>query len=94
MSLNDTFIKNSTRYSGMPSGNKHSDGGGLYLHVTAAGKYWRMNYRLYGKQKTLSLGVYPSVSLRTGPQGRDEDPRNSSPKASTRAWPNRGKAGR
>jgi integrase len=72
MSLNDTFIKNSTRYSGMPSGNKHSDGGGLYLHVTAAGKYWRMNYRLYGKQKTLSLGVYPSVSLAQARRGRDE----------------------
>ena len=72
MSLNDTFIKNSTRYSGRPSGDKHSDGGGLYLHVTAAGKYWRMNYRLYGKQKTLSLGVYPSVSLAQARRGRDE----------------------
>jgi integrase len=72
MSLNDTFIKNSTRYSGRPSGDKHSDGGGLYLHVTAAGKYWRMNYRLYGKQKTLSLGVYPSISLAQARKGRDE----------------------
>ena len=72
MSLNDTFIKNSTKYSGRPSGDKHSDGGGLYLHVTAAGKYWRMNYRLYGKQKTLSLGVYPSVSLAQARRGRDE----------------------
>lgn len=72
MSLNDTFIKNSTRYSGRPSGDKHSDGGGLYLHVTAAGKYWRMNYRLYGKQKTLSLGVYPSISLAQARRGRDE----------------------
>jgi len=72
MSLNDTFIKNSTRYSGRPSGDKHSDGGGLYLYVTAAGKYWRMNYRLYGKQKTLSLGVYPSISLAQARRGRDE----------------------
>ena len=72
MSLNDTFIKNSTKYSGRPSGDKHSDGGGLYLHVTAAGKYWRMNYRLYGKQKTLSLGVYPSISLAQARRGRDE----------------------
>ena len=72
MSLNDTFIKNSTRYSGRPSGDKHSDGGGLYLYVTAAGKYWRMNYRLYGKQKTLSLGVYPSISLAQARKGRDE----------------------
>lgn len=72
MSLNDTFIKNSTKYSGRPSGDKHSDGGGLYLHVTAAGKYWRINYRLYGKQKTLSLGVYPAVSLAQARRGRDE----------------------
>ena len=72
MSLNDTFIKNSTKYSGRPSGDKHSDGGRLYLHVTAAGKYWRMNYRLYGKQKTLSLGVYPSISLAQARRGRDE----------------------
>ena len=42
------------------------------MHVTAAGKYWRMNYRLYGKQKTLSLGVYPSISLAQARRGRDE----------------------
>ena len=71
MPLNDTFIKNSARYSGRPSGDKHTDGGGLYLHVTAAGKYWRMNYRLSGKQKTLSLGIYPAVSLATARRGRD-----------------------
>lgn len=72
MSLNDTFIKNSTKHSGRPAGDKHSDGGGLYLHVAAAGKYWRMNYRLYGKQKTLALGVYPAVSLSQARKGRDE----------------------
>jgi integrase len=39
------------------------DGGGLYLLVKLAGKYWRYNYRYCGKQKTLSLGVYPDISL-------------------------------
>jgi len=39
------------------------DGGGLYLLVKQAGKYWRYNYRYCGKQKTLSLGVYPDISL-------------------------------
>ncbi len=63
MALNDTFIKNSTKYSGKPTGDKHSDGGGLYLHVTASGKYWRMAYRIHGKQKTLAIGVYPAVGL-------------------------------
>lgn len=71
MPLNDTFIKNSTKYSGAPSGDKHSDGGGLYLHVKASGKYWRMNYRWLGKQKTLALGTYPAVSLKKAREGRD-----------------------
>ena len=43
---------------------KISDGAGLILHVTpAGGKYWRFNYRYDGKQKTLSFGVYPQISL-------------------------------
>jgi integrase len=71
MPLNDTFIKNSTKFSGRPSGDKHTDGGGLYLYVTKAGKYWRMNYRIAGKQKTLSLGIYPAVSLASARKGRD-----------------------
>ena len=60
MALNDTFTKK-TKHSGKPAGDKHSDGGGMYLLVNATGKYWRMNYRMDGKQKTLSLGVYPAV---------------------------------
>jgi len=41
MALNDTFIKNSTKYSGKASGDKYTDGGGMYLRASAAGKYWR-----------------------------------------------------
>lgn len=70
MPLNDTFIKNSTRHSGKAAGDKHSDGGGLYLHVTATGKYWRMAYRMHGKQKTLALGIYPAVTLKQAREGR------------------------
>ena len=44
---------------------KITDGRGMYLLVTKAGKYFRMNYRFQGKQKTLALGVYPDVSLKT-----------------------------
>jgi hypothetical protein len=29
----------------------------------SGGRYWRFNYRLHGRQKTLALGVYPDVSL-------------------------------
>ncbi len=43
---------------------KLTDGKGLFLLVTKDGsKYWRYNYRFYDKQKTLSLGVYPEISL-------------------------------
>lgn len=72
MALNPTFVKNSTKWSGRPAGDKHTDGGGLYLHVKEAGKYWRMGYRINGKQKTLSLGVYPAVSLAQAREGRDK----------------------
>ncbi|MBS7348676.1 MAG: integrase arm-type DNA-binding domain-containing protein [Comamonas sp.] len=71
MALTDTFIKN-TKHSGKAAGDKHSDGGGLYLHVKAVGKYWRMAYRFGGKQKTLALGVYPAVTLAQARRGRDE----------------------
>ena len=43
---------------------KLADSQGLYLSVHPNGsKYWRMNYRFLGKQKSLSLGVYPEVPL-------------------------------
>jgi integrase len=37
---------------------------GLYLLVKSSGsRYWRMKYRFEGKEKTLSFGVYPEVTL-------------------------------
>ena len=43
---------------------KLSDGHGLYLLVNSDGsKYWRKGYRFNHKQKTLAIGVYPSVTL-------------------------------
>lgn len=40
------------------------DGKGLYLEVApAGGKWWRFKYRIGGKEKRLSFGVYPEVSL-------------------------------
>ena len=43
---------------------KLSDGGGMYLEVTASGgKYWRIKYRFADKEKRLALGVYPQVCL-------------------------------
>jgi len=51
---------------------KISDGGGLYLLVKPSGRYWRLAYRFDGKQKSLSLGVYPRMSLAQARLGRDE----------------------
>ena len=42
---------------------KLTDGNGMYLLVTATGKYWRFNYRYLGKRKTLALGTFPQISL-------------------------------
>ncbi|CDH32512.1 tyrosine-type recombinase/integrase [Xenorhabdus bovienii] len=43
---------------------KLADGGGLYLLVNPNGsRYWRLKYRIAGKEKLLALGVYPAVSL-------------------------------
>lgn len=71
MALTDTFVKQ-VKWTGRAAGDKHSDGGGMYLLVKAAGRYWRMDYRHLGKQKTLALGVYPAVSLAKARKRREE----------------------
>lgn len=41
------------------------DGGGLYLEISpAGGRWWRVKYRFSGREKRLSLGVYPDVGLK------------------------------
>ncbi|NOU24109.1 MAG: DUF4102 domain-containing protein [Methylotenera sp.] len=43
---------------------KLSDGRGLYLEISPnGGKWWRYKYRFDGKEKRISLGTYPDVSL-------------------------------
>ena len=40
------------------------DGGGLYLEITpTGGKVFRLKYRIDGKEKTFTIGKYPTVSL-------------------------------
>lgn len=52
---------------------KLSDSGGLFLHVAVTGsRSWRLKYRHGGKEKLLTLGTYPKVSLRAARVGRDE----------------------
>ena len=57
MKLSDAAVRNAKANGKV---QKLSDGGGLCLHVTATGsKLWRLAYRVEGKQKFLSFGVYP-----------------------------------
>jgi len=42
-----------------------SDAKGLYVEIQPNGsKYWRLKYRIAGKEKRLALGVYPKVTLK------------------------------
>ncbi len=52
---------------------KLSDGGGLYLLINPNGSlWWRLKYRFEGREKLLSLGVYPHVTLQQARARRDE----------------------
>ncbi len=52
---------------------KDFDGGGLYFEATpSGGKYWRMKYRFNGKEKRLSFGIYPDISLQDAREKRRE----------------------
>lgn len=52
---------------------KLSDGKGMYLLVNPAGsKLWRWKYRVLGKEKVMSLGAYPDVSLAQAREGMDQ----------------------
>lgn len=70
MSLTNTAIHNAKPAT---KAFRLFDGGGLYLEVApSGGKWWRLKYRFDGKEKRLSLGVYPAVSLREAREKRDE----------------------
>ena len=68
--LTDTVIRHA-KPQGKPA--RLFDSGGLYLEVSpAGGKWWRLKYRFAGKEKRLSLGVYPEVGLKDARRRRDE----------------------
>ena len=70
--LTDPKCKNATSQGKAIS--KLADGGGLYLWVYADGrKYWRLRYWLGGKEKSLSLGVYPTVGLKAARKKREAE---------------------
>ncbi|MDC0336404.1 tyrosine-type recombinase/integrase [Pseudodesulfovibrio sp.] len=50
-----------------------ADERGLYLEIPKTGsKRWRFRYRFDGKEKMLSLGVYPDITLRDARDKREE----------------------
>ena len=70
MALTDTTVRN-TKPAEKPI--KLTDGRGLYLLLKPNGsRWWRFDYRYGGKRKTLSMGVYPDVSLKDARNRRDE----------------------
>ena len=49
-----------------------SDERGLYLEVTPnGGRWWRLRYRFGGKEKLISLGIYPDTGLKAARERRD-----------------------
>jgi integrase len=72
MKLTDTKVRNAKPTE---KSTKLYDGRGLYLEVSpSGGKWWRFKYRFGGKEKRLSLGVYPDVKLGEA-RNRREDAR-------------------
>jgi integrase len=70
MALTDAAIRN-LKPTDKPT--KNYDEKGLFLLVTpTGGKWWRLKYRFDGKEKLLSLGVYPDVSLKAARERRDD----------------------
>jgi len=70
MALSDTACRSA---KGRQAEYKLSDGGGLYLLVKPSGtRLWNQAYQFSGKQKKLSHGAYPSVSLAEARRLRDE----------------------
>lgn len=69
--LTDSKIKAAATPSDRPY--KLYDRDGLFILVNTTGaKWWRFKYRINSKEKLLSLGVYPDVSLALARTKRDE----------------------
>jgi integrase len=70
MALTDTKIRNAK-----PSAKRFKlfDERSMYLEIApAGGRWWRLKYRFGGKEKGMSLGVYPEVGLKEARERRDD----------------------
>lgn len=78
MPLTDTAVR---RAKAKQKPYKMFDAGGLFLLVNpSGGKRWRFKYRFAGKEKLLSLGVYPEVPLKEARNRRDQERKKLSDK--------------
>ena len=69
MALTDTGTR-SAKPKAQPY--KLADERGMFLLVNPNGaKWWRLKYRFDGKEKLLSLGVYPDVGLKDAREKRE-----------------------
>jgi len=56
----------------LPKPQRLWDSGGLYLEVApSGGKWWRWKYRHGGKEKRISFGTFPAVTIRQAREARD-----------------------
>lgn len=70
MPLTDTAIRNAKPKL---KPYKLGDSGGLFLLVQpTGGRLWRLKYRFAGRERKLSVGRYPEVSLADARQARDK----------------------
>jgi integrase len=67
--LNDTRVRAA---KSREKAFKLSDERGLFLLVTpSGGRLWRFKYRVHGREKLISLGTYPDVTLKRAREKRD-----------------------
>ncbi|MEA3412785.1 MAG: integrase arm-type DNA-binding domain-containing protein [Pseudomonadota bacterium] len=70
MKLTDAAIKNAKPAA---KTRRLFDGRGLYLEISPkGGKWWRLKYQFDGREKRISMGVYPDVPLKDARERRDE----------------------
>ena len=70
MPLTDTFVRQVK--PSKPSGDKHADGGGMYLLVKPTGKYWRMDLLLSRSPQDARPWHLPLRIPRQGPQTKNK----------------------
>ncbi len=69
MALTNTTIVNAKPFE---KPYKLYDTGGLFMQISpSGGKWWRLKYRFNGKEKLISLGTYPEITLANARERRD-----------------------